>query len=178
LGRCSVTPAGYGHLLHQMMGLAEGKVIVALEGGYNLNAVSKSSVACARVLLGDPPPLLRPGVPKPSAMRAIRQTLSVHEQYWYSVGGIFEKKKGAGLSKRERVLQSLGVVLNSDGETVESEEEENSKHRRSNRRCGRTAESNVDGGEKYDTQQVDCKGGVLVRRSSNRPRKTKQIFDL
>eukprot|EP00505_MAST-04D_sp_SCG-Rhode-Island_P003371 Stramenopile-MAST_4_protein_3371 len=177
LGRCSVTPAGYGHLLHQMMGLAEGKVIVALEGGYNLDAVSNSSVACARVLLGDPPPLLRPGVPKPSAMRAIRQTLSVHEQYWYSVGGIFEKKKGAGLSKRERVLQSLGVVLNSDGETVESDEEETSKYRQSSR-CGRTAESDVDGGEKCDTQQVDCKGGVSGRRSSNRSRKTKQVFDL
>lgn len=31
LGECKVTPAAYAHMTHQLMALAEGKVVVALE---------------------------------------------------------------------------------------------------------------------------------------------------
>jgi histone deacetylase 6 len=31
LGMCYVTPAGYAHMTHMLMGLAGGKVVVALE---------------------------------------------------------------------------------------------------------------------------------------------------
>ncbi len=32
--------------------LANGKVVMALEGGYNLESISKSAAHCVRVLLG------------------------------------------------------------------------------------------------------------------------------
>ena len=79
-------------MLYHLSSLAEGKVIVALEGGYNLKAVSESSVACAKVLLGHRLPPIKGGVPRPSAMRSIRQTIEAHENYWYGVGGVVEKK--------------------------------------------------------------------------------------
>lgn len=31
LGECDVTPAGYAHMTHMLSGLAEGKLVVALE---------------------------------------------------------------------------------------------------------------------------------------------------
>lgn len=35
------------------MEFAHGKIVMALEGGYNLDSIAKSSLACVQVLLGD-----------------------------------------------------------------------------------------------------------------------------
>lgn len=40
----------------QLMVLAKGRVVLALEGGYNLNSISNSYLACMQALLGDPSP--------------------------------------------------------------------------------------------------------------------------
>ncbi|TAQ86404.1 hypothetical protein B7494_g5271 [Chlorociboria aeruginascens] len=55
LGGCFVTPACYSHMTHMLMSLANGKVAVCLEGGYNLGAISRSALAVAKTLMGDPP---------------------------------------------------------------------------------------------------------------------------
>ena len=55
LGGCDVTPSGYGQMLHQLSSLAGGKVIVVLEGGYNLRSIAASTVACLNVLVGGAP---------------------------------------------------------------------------------------------------------------------------
>ena len=54
LGGMQVTPEGYAFMTQQLMTLAGGKVVIALEGGYNLTSISNSSVACAKTLLGEP----------------------------------------------------------------------------------------------------------------------------
>ena len=46
----------YGYMTHQLSGLAEGRVVVALEGGYNLSSISEAACMCTRALLGDPLP--------------------------------------------------------------------------------------------------------------------------
>ena len=56
LGGCCVSPTGYAHMTAQLRTLAGGRVVVALEGGYNLHSISNSVAAVAAVLLGDPPP--------------------------------------------------------------------------------------------------------------------------
>jgi hypothetical protein len=38
------------------MGLAKGRVVLALEGGYNLVSISNSYLACMQALLGDANP--------------------------------------------------------------------------------------------------------------------------
>jgi len=53
LGGYRVTPPGYAHLTHQLKALAQGRLVVALEGGYNLGAISESMAAVVEVLLGD-----------------------------------------------------------------------------------------------------------------------------
>ena len=58
LGGCRVTPSGYAHMTAALCTLAAGRVVVALEGGYNLSSISNSAAAVAAVLLGDAPPRL------------------------------------------------------------------------------------------------------------------------
>ena len=55
LGGCRVSPAGFAHMTAMLKALARGRMVVALEGGYNLRSISRSMEACARVLLGDGP---------------------------------------------------------------------------------------------------------------------------
>ncbi|XP_046529712.1 histone deacetylase 6 isoform X6 [Equus quagga] len=86
LGGCQVSPEGYAHLTHLLMGLANGHIILILEGGYNLTSISESMAACTRSLLGDPPPLLtltRP--PLAGALASITETIQVHRRYWRSL---------------------------------------------------------------------------------------------
>ena len=37
----------------QLLGFAQGRIVMALEGGYNLRSIANSVCACAKVLLGD-----------------------------------------------------------------------------------------------------------------------------
>ncbi|CAN2389209.1 polyubiquitinated misfolded protein transport [Pristimantis euphronides] len=83
LGGCHVSPEGYAHMTHLLMGLAGGKVVVVLEGGYNLTSISDSMAMCTRTLLGDPPPTISElHAPRPAALRAITSVLDIHHKYW------------------------------------------------------------------------------------------------
>ena len=46
-------PAGFGYLTKQLMGLAGGRVVLALEGGHDLTAICDASEACVSALLGN-----------------------------------------------------------------------------------------------------------------------------
>ena len=49
LGGCNVTPSGYAHMTSMLKGLAKGRVLVVLEGGYNIRSLALSTEACVRV---------------------------------------------------------------------------------------------------------------------------------
>ncbi|XP_042305149.1 histone deacetylase 6 [Sceloporus undulatus] len=86
LGGCLVTPECYAYMTHLLLGLAGGKVVVVLEGGYNLESISESMTMCTRSLLGDPPPTMgRLKVPHPSALQSLACVASVHRKYWTSL---------------------------------------------------------------------------------------------
>ena len=53
LGDCCVTAAGFAMMTRSLMPHANGKLLLALEGGYSLDEVSLCTAACVRVLLGD-----------------------------------------------------------------------------------------------------------------------------
>ena len=46
-----VTPSGYARMLRRLKRLAGGRVVVVLEGGYNIPAVSRGLHACVAELL-------------------------------------------------------------------------------------------------------------------------------
>lgn len=82
LGGCFVTPACYAHMTHMLMSLADGKVAVCLEGGYNLQAISSSAVAVARTLMGEPPPKLALPKINKEAARTLAKVQAYHAPYW------------------------------------------------------------------------------------------------
>lgn len=66
-----------------MQALANGKIIVALEGGYNLNAISLSMTMVTKALLGDPLPTLAPYTkPLPSAFESVKASIRSLAPYW------------------------------------------------------------------------------------------------
>lgn len=56
LGEMRLTPAGYAAMTQRLRPLAGGRLVLALEGGYNLDAIARSAEACLRVLLDEEPP--------------------------------------------------------------------------------------------------------------------------
>ncbi|XP_075112797.1 histone deacetylase 5 isoform X1 [Nicotiana tabacum] len=55
LGGCRVSPYGYSVMLHKLLEFAGGKIVMALEGGYNLESIANSVQACIEVLLKQKP---------------------------------------------------------------------------------------------------------------------------
>ncbi|GJE95460.1 histone deacetylase clr3 [Phanerochaete sordida] len=82
LGECEVTPAGYAHMTHMLSGLAGGKMLVALEGGYCLDAISTSATAVARILVGEAPPELPSMVASDIATETVYQVAVEQSKYW------------------------------------------------------------------------------------------------
>ncbi|KAK4241069.1 histone deacetylase clr3 [Achaetomium macrosporum] len=82
LGACFVSPACYAHMTHMLMSLAGGKVAVCLEGGYDLEAISKSALAVAQTLMGEPPPKME--IPKISreAAKVLAKVQAYQAPYW------------------------------------------------------------------------------------------------
>jgi histone deacetylase 6 len=62
--------------------LAGGRVVLALEGGYNLDAISRSATACLRVLLGERAPPAEFGPPSRTGERRIGEAIAVQRQFW------------------------------------------------------------------------------------------------
>lgn len=81
-----VTPAGYAVLLSKLQELAGGRVVVVLEGGYNIPAISHGLHACAAALLGvvDVSADSRTAAvtPKAQATADIDAALAAQRPYW------------------------------------------------------------------------------------------------
>ncbi|KAF5393270.1 hypothetical protein D9757_000628 [Collybiopsis confluens] len=85
LGECNVSPAGYAHMTHMLSGLAGGRLVVALEGGYNLDATMKSAVAVIKVLLGEAPDPLPPMQASETATETVYMVAKEQSKYWKSI---------------------------------------------------------------------------------------------
>ncbi|KAL7991445.1 hypothetical protein Chor_015701 [Crotalus horridus] len=53
LGGYNLSAKCFGYFTKQLMGLAEGRIILALEGGHDLTAICDASEACVSALLGN-----------------------------------------------------------------------------------------------------------------------------
>ncbi|KAH6910361.1 histone deacetylase clr3, partial [Coprinopsis sp. MPI-PUGE-AT-0042] len=71
LGECHVSPAG----------LAGGKLV----GGYNVESISNSELAVARILLGEAPPELPSMVASPEATETVWLTAKHQSKYWRNI---------------------------------------------------------------------------------------------
>ncbi|XP_054664615.1 histone deacetylase 6, partial [Grus americana] len=82
LGGCLVSPQTFGLMTHLLGGLAGGRLVLILEGGYNLGVTAEGAGQCLAVLLGAPPALPPPGPPQPAALAALARTLRAQRSSW------------------------------------------------------------------------------------------------
>jgi len=89
LGGYTVSPDCFASMTSSLLQLAEGKVVLALEGGYTGPAVSEAVLQCIKTLVGEPG---QPGVgvaraeleriPAKQAVSDITNTIANHVSFW------------------------------------------------------------------------------------------------
>uniref|UniRef100_A0A2K6MIM1 Histone deacetylase n=1 Tax=Rhinopithecus bieti TaxID=61621 RepID=A0A2K6MIM1_RHIBE len=86
LGGYHVSAKCFGYMTQQLMNLAGGAVVLALEGGHDLTAICDASEACVAALLGNKvDPLSEEGwkqKPNLNAIRSLEAVIRVHSKYW------------------------------------------------------------------------------------------------
>ncbi|KAK3124510.1 hypothetical protein QOZ80_7BG0587590 [Eleusine coracana subsp. coracana] len=117
LGCCDVTPAGYSRMTSMLTACSEGKLLVILEGGYNLRSISSSATEVVKVLLGDGTNFdTCATAPSKDGLKTVLQVLKIQHQFWpvlgpaYALlqaqqGSVFSKytKKGNELKKKKHL---------------------------------------------------------------------------
>lgn len=113
IGKYYVSPEAFGYFTHWLSSLANGNIILCLEGGYNVHSISHAMAMCAKALLGDPLPMLQnTRKPNASCVETIQNVLGVQRKYWKSLK--FNKKlpsftitPGSSLEQLTNALQAL-----------------------------------------------------------------------
>lgn len=88
LGGYKVSAKCFSFLTRQLMSLAGGRVVLALEGGHDLTAICDASEACVSALLGIQEPLAEDVLlqkPSANAVHSLQTVIQIQSQYWQSV---------------------------------------------------------------------------------------------
>ncbi|XP_040996506.1 histone deacetylase 15 isoform X2 [Juglans microcarpa x Juglans regia] len=119
LGCCDVTPAGYAQMTHMLNILSGGKLLVILEGGYNLRSISSSATAVIKVLLGESPGCNPENfLPSKAGVQTVLEVLKIQMNFWPALGSIYSdlqsqwgmycmKTKKKQIKKRQRAAAPL-----------------------------------------------------------------------
>ncbi|KAF6094103.1 histone deacetylase 5 [Phyllostomus discolor] len=105
LGGYSVTARCFGHLTRQLMTLAGGRVVLALEGGHDLTAICDASEACVSALLSVELQPLDETVlqqkPNVNAVATLEKVIEIQSKHWSCV-----QRFAAGLGRSLREAQA------------------------------------------------------------------------
>ncbi|KAK9889890.1 hypothetical protein WA026_008692 [Henosepilachna vigintioctopunctata] len=88
LGGYLVSPEMFGQFIYLLKPLALGRLIVVLEGGYNVHTTAFSMLMCLKALRGMPVPVPSDVFTKmidKNAAQAIREVLDIQQTYWPSL---------------------------------------------------------------------------------------------
>lgn len=77
------------------------------QGGYNLDAISSSSLACTRVLLGEAPGTISKTGPDPICVDTVNGVILAHKPFW----ACFRKLSGPVGSTTNMDVDAKGEVL-------------------------------------------------------------------
>ncbi|XP_075927737.1 histone deacetylase 4-like isoform X1 [Petromyzon marinus] len=132
LGGYKLTASCFGHLVRQLMSLANGRVVLSLEGGHELGALCDGTEACLHALLGDQLDPLPKDVldqrPNQNAAETLEKVINIQGKYWASVrrGVSTVRLSPLEAQRREReevetvsAMASLSVAVRSDNGTPE-----------------------------------------------------------
>lgn len=86
LGGYELTPTCFAYMTEQLMSLADGKVVLVLEGGYELNALAECGKLCIKALLNRAIPTFSNEVleaePNAAAVHSLEQVIKVQREFW------------------------------------------------------------------------------------------------
>ncbi|VVD05723.1 unnamed protein product [Leptidea sinapis] len=165
LGKCNVTPECYGIMTHMLRGLAGGRVVLCLEGGYNITSSSYAMTMCTKALLGDP--ILRQYDPNitchPSAVESINDVIQVHSKYWKSLkfqlalpieNVLKEKSEAKADSSLDSAMGRLSLSKCSDGIHCGTDDEDETGEEKEIKK-----ENEVDRGKEDEQPNAGGSGG-------------------
>ncbi|NXE97589.1 HDAC7 deacetylase, partial [Menura novaehollandiae] len=114
LGGYKVSAKCFGYMTKQLMSLAGGAVVLALEGGHDLTAICDASEACVSALLGhEPEPLPEESVrlkPNANAVRSLEAVIQVQSKYWVAVQRFASKLGCSFLEAQHREADEVETV--------------------------------------------------------------------
>ncbi len=91
LGSMNVTTGAFGLFAARLRDVAEetcgGRLVVALEGGYDLDALGASVAEVAGALLAREPTQARFPAPSPAGRQLVQRFAQAHGERWHGVGG-------------------------------------------------------------------------------------------
>ncbi|CAF1055029.1 unnamed protein product [Rotaria magnacalcarata] len=89
LGGYELTPTCFAYMTRKLMSLADGKVVLVLEGGYELNALAECGKLCVEALLDLPIPNFSKETleahPNPYAVNSLKQVIEIQREFWPSI---------------------------------------------------------------------------------------------
>ncbi|EFX72406.1 histone deacetylase HDAC4 protein-like protein [Daphnia pulex] len=117
LGGYQVSAACFGYMTRQLMELAGGKLVMALEGGYDLPAICDASHECVRALLGDEPVPIREEElarrPCQNAIDSLHKVISIQQPHWPII-----KRYAFSVSLSAYEVEGVGRSRGEDSETL------------------------------------------------------------
>ncbi|XP_048871351.1 LOW QUALITY PROTEIN: histone deacetylase 5 [Brienomyrus brachyistius] len=126
LGGYSVTAKCFGHLTKQLMKLAGGRVVLALEGGHDLTAICDASESCVSALLGeelDPlPQSVTQQKPCPKAVTSLEKVIEIQSKHWSSVQRFSSAAALSLLEAQRREKEEADTVSAMASLTVDAEQ--------------------------------------------------------
>ncbi|XP_067865322.1 histone deacetylase 9-like isoform X4 [Heterodontus francisci] len=132
LGGYKVKAKCFHYLTKELMNLAKGRVILALEGGHNLTAICDASEACLYALLGNEleplPQEVQLQKPNANAVASLEKTIEIQKKYWRSVHQHASEvacclKDAQNLERKETETVTAMASLSVDTEQRHSQED-------------------------------------------------------
>ncbi|XP_035253696.1 histone deacetylase 5 isoform X2 [Anguilla rostrata] len=126
LGGYSVTAKCFGHLTQQLMTLAGGRVVLALEGGHDLTAICDASESCVSALLGeelDPlPEAVLKQRPCPKAVASLERVIEIQSKHWNCVEPLAPTVGQSLMEAQHRDKEEADTVTAMASLTVDNEQ--------------------------------------------------------
>ncbi|XP_068192044.1 histone deacetylase 5 isoform X2 [Antennarius striatus] len=118
LGGYNVSAKCFGQLTQLLMGLAGGRVVMALEGGHDLTAICDASEACVSALLGDPCDSVfqwPQEQPCPKAWASLERVIEIQSKHWPCLQSLSQT---SGYSVSDGPLKGAQGQSEDEAETV------------------------------------------------------------
>ncbi|CAI2357705.1 unnamed protein product [Caenorhabditis sp. 36 PRJEB53466] len=93
LGGYEISPEMFGYMTKSLLSYANGKVVLALEGGYDLTSISQAAEQCVQALIGESDDagrlssLALESLPNQACVETLQKVIAIHKGYWPALHG-------------------------------------------------------------------------------------------